>query len=732
MAIICDTMLRSSLAFGVLGILHTHAAPMTKPNIIMILADDQGWGDVGYNKYSYQDKAYKYNYTLNPPRTPNLDAMAFSENSILFHRFYAGSGVCSPTRSALLTGRTPDRECITGAEGCGQAPAWSCLDKLPLPPATFTVAEAAKKANYSTIHIGKWHLGDFFYKGKAPEGSPYASSYAYSKWPVSNPGMHGFDEWHSTEASASSTTPNCACKKEWVTEGQGCITGGGEWHDSGYECTNYWFPLDLDDKHRPSRPLCHNELNGTGVRAQDCVGNLTEKITGDDSEHIMDIFEDFLTRKIAGGSEAQPFMGLLWLHTVHEPHPALPEFYHNYTDVFGDPAGDYLGTLTQMDVQIGRLRAMLKTMGIAENTMIWYTADNGPHSESRDRNLYSAMPATNGLRQCKASLYEGGIRVPGILEWPAMIKSHSETWHPAYVSDYLPTLLELLGVEHDHPTWAADGMSLMPLITSLSTTPNTNDTTLRSSARPLVFQLEDQIAIVNNWIKIVRNPAVGQCNAEPGSMDKGTFLFNISSDPTESYDLSKNPLYASLFAEMSQQLTDLAASITNSSIVESECAEGSPPSPGPPGPSPPGPPLPPTPPKTSTELVAKGNCLTIDSTTTHPVVLVGECNGGSGWNVPTKGEITNAMKPTDSNSLKVDLQHATEECSTKNEITVAARMSGDTFMFVEASGKIQLEYDCTPLLCVSTTTGKAQLVACSDVSAAGWTKTAPTQVVQVE
>ena len=87
---------------------------------------------------------------------PNLDAMAMGDNSILFRRFYAGSGVCSPTRSALLTGRTPNRECITGAEGCGQAPAWSCLDKLPLPPDPFTIADAAQKANFSTIHIGKW------------------------------------------------------------------------------------------------------------------------------------------------------------------------------------------------------------------------------------------------------------------------------------------------------------------------------------------------------------------------------------------------------------------------------------------------------------------------------------------------------------------------------------------------------------------------------------------------
>ena len=107
-------------------------------------ADDQGWSDVGYNNVTermYQPGAGNKVWRPNPPRTPNLDAMAAGENSLLFTRFYAGSGVCSPTRSAMLTGRTPDRECITGAAGCGQAPAWSCADTLPLPPPTFTIAE---------------------------------------------------------------------------------------------------------------------------------------------------------------------------------------------------------------------------------------------------------------------------------------------------------------------------------------------------------------------------------------------------------------------------------------------------------------------------------------------------------------------------------------------------------------------------------------------------------------
>ena len=450
------------------------------PNFVLVLADDQGWGDVGYNAVPERT----YNGTiLNPPKTPHLDAMAASPNSLVFHRFYA-SPVCSPTRASILTGRTPNRECIWSAEGCGQQPGWSCVDPLPLPNTVFSIADAVRKSgkNYSSLHVGKWHLGTFF-----PQENPKAT-YAYKKFPISHPGTHGFDEWHSTEASAASSTTNCGCF-EPISR---CVTGGGVFRDVAYPCTNYWSPTYLEPathKATRSRPEC------LGLQSrQDCVGNLTSKIDGDDSEYMIDYFEDFLRRKTTG-SERSPFLALLWLHTNHVPHPALPEFYSQYEDPLD---GDYLGTLTQMDKQIGRLRAMLRDYGVAENTALWYTADNGPtlmpgleglgpepgkwmRSCSSEGGATSALHpggdrpcsslGTNGLRQMKASVFEGGIRTPGMLEWPAKISQNRETWMPACTTDYLPTVMDVLGVTHPHPTWATDGMSLMPLIEGRMATP---------------------------------------------------------------------------------------------------------------------------------------------------------------------------------------------------------------------------------------------------------------------
>ena len=103
------------------------AAAPSPPNIVFVLMDDVGWGDFSYQNVSarqYQPGAGGTRWRPNPPRTPHIDALAHGPHSLVFHRFYAGSAVCSPTRASMLSGRTSDRECISVVEGCGQQPAW--------------------------------------------------------------------------------------------------------------------------------------------------------------------------------------------------------------------------------------------------------------------------------------------------------------------------------------------------------------------------------------------------------------------------------------------------------------------------------------------------------------------------------------------------------------------------------------------------------------------------------
>jgi arylsulfatase A-like enzyme len=161
--------------------LQTHGLEInpTAPNILVILSDDQGWGDIEYNCD---------NSTGMCAHTPNLHKLAMGDRSAYFHRFYAAAAVCSPTRAAILTGRTNDRDCIHNALPCdNENPAPTCAQGAggALPTSEFTVAKAAKASplgDYATIQLGKWHLGDIWDK-KIPGMN--------KKWPVSSPGGAG-------------------------------------------------------------------------------------------------------------------------------------------------------------------------------------------------------------------------------------------------------------------------------------------------------------------------------------------------------------------------------------------------------------------------------------------------------------------------------------------------------------------------------------------------------------
>ena len=523
-------------------------------NILFVLADDQGFGDVGFTAaQGVQPGAGGAAWKPNPPRTPHLDALSAAPGTLIFDRFYAGSPVCSPTRSALLTGRTPDRECVFNAEGCGQVPAWSCVDPQPFPGGwaageseIFTVANAAADAGFATLHSGKWHLGNFFPKSNA---NP---SYAYKKWPVMHPGHVGFSEWYSTEASASSTMCNCGCEAAWPSEAPGCVMGGGAYVlGKSFPCTNYWQPANLSAAClAPSRATLP------------CVANITTKIPGDDSLFQLARFDAFLNASQAAG---KPFFATLQLHTNHVPHPSLPQYFFAYNDTNGDPAGDYLGTLTQMDAAVGALVALLKQRGAFDNTLLWYAADNGPHPGKAGDGaggIAVKNTASNGLRQCKASVFEGGIHVPALVSWPAAIRSNARTAVPVGVVDFLPTVLDLLGAAHPRPAFAADGESVLPLLRGAPF----------ARSRFLAWRLEGQVALLDagGRFKYVRNADAGQCarDAAPYPYNSAApLVFDLAVDPTESAPVAN----ATLVAELDALARAWESSIAESQVNESKC-----------------------------------------------------------------------------------------------------------------------------------------------------------------
>jgi len=444
-----------------------------------------------------------------------------------------------------------------------------------------------------------------------------------------------------------------------------------------------------------------------------------KKIEGDDSKYIMDVFEEFLARKTTG-PEKNPWLALLWLHTNHLPHPSVPEYYHLYNDSYGDWAGDYLGTLTQMDAQIGRLRELLKKYNVANNTMFWYTADNGPHPSGRDKNKYPALSATNGLRQCKASLFEGGIREPGILEWPDLIKQNRETWFPSYVSDYLPTVLELLNVSHQHPDWIADGMSLMSVIKDIAA--GKNDT-IRPSEHPLVFSLDHQVAVIDNEWKIVLKPNSGQCDMEPpykamyeAGAPTDPFLFNLNSDPTESHDLKeKEP---ERYSKMKDALKKFSTSIDYSRRIESTCLPPTPmpPTPGPPTPvRPPTPAPPPTPAGPSFLLQQSTKCLVAEASKTHALLSMNSCTSTALASWESKnGEIY--LKGTDL-CIKTD----SGNCAAGATIWLGPKCDGDGFTF-NKNGTLLSEKCIKKESCLAFDGTHIIMDPCSAKESQGWSK----------
>ena len=318
------------------------AASSKKPNIILCMADDQGWGDVAYNGHPVL-------------KTPNFDAMAAAAQR--FDRFYAAAPVCSPTRGSVMTGRHPNRF------GCFK---WGHT----LRPQEITIAKALQKAGYITGHFGKWHLGSVC------KGSPV------------NPGACGFEEWLSA-------------------------------------------PNFFDNN-----PILSRE--GVAVQTR-----------GESSMVTVDAALEFIRKQ---AQTPQPFLAVVWFGSPHNPHQAIEEDRALYAD---QPKSrqHFYGEITGMDRAFGKLRQELRTLGIHTNTILWYCSDNG------------GLPklGSTGGRKNKGSIYEGGIRVPAILEWPERIPKPRTTDMPCNTSDIYPTLLDIAGVQVENQP-SLDGISLVSLI----------------------------------------------------------------------------------------------------------------------------------------------------------------------------------------------------------------------------------------------------------------------------
>jgi arylsulfatase A-like enzyme len=322
------------------------AAQADRPNVIFILADDMGWGDLSC-------------YGNTRTKTPHLDKLA--AEGTLFTQFYVNGSVCSPSRAAFTTGQFPARNRMHGHLATEELNAKRAMPNF-LDPARPTVARAFQSAGYRTAHIGKWHLGN-------GTGAPLPDAY-------------GFTHHKSVTSNETAQTEQAP-----------------------------------------------------GFRAQSTAWMVDRSL-------------EFIR------SGNTPFYLQMWTLLPHAPLAPTAEQLAPFARLA--PGGDvrvpgapqtYFASLKDLDDQIGRLLAELAKDGLAQNTIVVFSSDNGPEDIHINNASHAAFGTPGPFRGRKRSLYEGGVRVPFIVRWPGKVPAGRVDDRSVLAGvDFFPTLTKLAGL----------------------------------------------------------------------------------------------------------------------------------------------------------------------------------------------------------------------------------------------------------------------------------------------
>ena len=358
-----------------------------KPNIIFILADDLGYGDLS----SYGQEKFQ---------TPNIDKLA--EMGMRFTQQYAGATVCAPSRSALMTGLHTGHTPVRGNQEVKPEGQW------PLPAESLTVAEILKENGYVTGAFGKWGLG---YPGS--EGDP---------------NNQGFDEFF------------------------------------GYNCqrkAHNYYPYYL--WHNQEKVMLPgNEGTGTGEYAPFVIHkNAMDFLQKNKDTTFFMYYPSVIPHAelFAPESYLAKYRGKYDPEKVFNGTDDGPRYKNGAYGSQPEAHAAFAAMVNILDDQVGEIMDKLEELGIADNTLVIFSSDNGPHKEGgADPDYFNS----NGpLKGYKRDLYEGGIRVPAIAVWQGKIVAGSETNHISAFWDFLPTVCNLIGVT---PPENTDGISFLPTL----------------------------------------------------------------------------------------------------------------------------------------------------------------------------------------------------------------------------------------------------------------------------
>lgn len=396
-----------------------------RPNVVLILADDLGWADVGWHGHEI--------------KTPHLDRLA--QAGARLEQFYV-QPVCSPTRAALMTGRYPMRHGLQ----VGVVRPWA---QYGLPLDERTLPQSLKEAGYETAICGKWHLGHF--------------------QPSYLPTRRGFDHQYGHY--------------------NGALDYFTHIRDDGF------------DWHRDDR-VNRDEGYSTHLIAREAV------------------------RLVREHDPARPLFLYVPFNAVHAPHQVPEKYMEPYAHLKGDRK-IYAGMLAAMDEAVGQIAAAIDAKGMRPNTLFLFSSDNGGPAPGR-------VTSNGPLRAGKATLYEGGVRVPAFATWEGHIKPGTVVDAPLHIVDWYPTLLKLAGASNVQ-SLPLDGRDAWPAITQGAASPH-DEILINTAPGTGAIRVGDWKLVINGSAQAGEGPAAPR--AKKKQARRSIELFNLASDPYEKHDLA--------------------------------------------------------------------------------------------------------------------------------------------------------------------------------------------------
>ncbi len=489
----------------------------SKPNIIIILADDMGYGDIS---------------ALNPEsriKTPHLDNLA--GRGIVFSNAHAGASVCTPSRYGLLTGRFAFRA-PSGGKGA------SGFGTPEIEPGRETIAAILRKAGYTTGCIGKWHLG-LTWKTKTPDNKVVFdqetgySNIDYSGKVTNGPNDHGFDYSFIHPASLD-MPPYLFMRNHEVVDPDMTLTT--ELYQNRLPGTKYAW----DKKHTTDEDVYwdkgvwwrRGEISRS-FRIEKCLDEIVNEGLG-------------FIRRSHDSSPEKPFFMYLPLTGPHTPWMPAEEFKGK-----SDP-GTYGDFVLNIDNVVGRVAELLQKLSIDENTLVIFASDNGAYWPQEE--IASSRHQSNfGRRGQKGDVWEGGHRIPLLVSWPATIKKHTANNDLVSLTDIYATLAGLTGQEIPKDS-GEDSFSFLDLLSGTGNKPSRIGMIHHSSRGMFAYQKDGWKFIDGLGSGGFTPPA--QEDPAPG-MPSGQ-LYNLRTDSLEAHNVMAEN--AKLADALKEELTELIRS----------------------------------------------------------------------------------------------------------------------------------------------------------------------------